>query len=186
MSSQGNVQLACRLLDALNRADWVGCRSVLSAQAVYEELGTGRRARGGHAAVRLLESWRRALPDLRAELSSVIAQGAHVAQRIVWFGTHSGPLELPGMMVPATGRFIRLEAVLWITVQGVAGREGADQDARVSRVTHCLDPVTLTAQLAPWTAHREKDVVAAERHSAPPHDPVLHANRGVYSSSPPL
>jgi steroid delta-isomerase-like uncharacterized protein len=55
-----------------------------------------------------------AFPDLNVEVAEQYEVGDHVISRVVWGGTHTGPL----MSIPATGRSYRAEAIIIDRVAG--------------------------------------------------------------------
>jgi steroid delta-isomerase-like uncharacterized protein len=137
MSPEVQTQLAHQLLDAFCKADWEAYRSMVTPDVTYEESGTGRRIKGVDAYLELLKGWHIAFPDISFEAIDAITQEAQVALRVLWKGTHNGPLQTPEMTVPATGRSIEVAAVMW----------SKSKDGRVSSIFHSLDVMGMMAQL---------------------------------------
>jgi len=137
MSPEAEVQLARQLLDVFCQADWSTYRTVVTPDVVYEESGTGRRIEGADAYLELLKGWHTALPDIRVEVVDAVAQENQAALRVVWRGTHRGPLQTPEMTIPATGRSIEVAAVVW----------HKSRDGQIASLFHSLDVMGMMAQL---------------------------------------
>lgn len=133
----GANEVATRILEAFNDADWEALRAGLTDDVVYVESGTGRRIEGADAYLALCEGWRRALPDVRGTVRRAVEDGGVVAQEVTWSGTHDGPLPTPDGDIPATGRPVSLEATLWVQTR----------DGLVAEVHHHLDVMALMAQI---------------------------------------
>ena len=137
MSPETQIQLARQLLNAFCTADWETYRTVVTPDVIYEESGTGRRIEGADAYLELLKGWHVALPDIRVEVISTVADEHQAALRILWRATHTGPLQTPEMTIPATGRAIEVSAVVWHQAR----------DGRIGSVFHALDVMGMMAQL---------------------------------------
>jgi steroid delta-isomerase-like uncharacterized protein len=133
----GANEVATRILEAFNDADWDAFRAGVTDDVVYVESGTGRRIEGADAYLALCEGWKRALPDVSGTVRRAIEGDEVVAQEVSWTGTHDGPLPTPNGDIPATGRPVTVEATLWTQT-----RDGA-----VSEVHHHLDVMALMAQI---------------------------------------
>lgn len=133
----GATEVATRMLEAFNDADWDAFRAEVSDDVVYVESGTGRRIEGADAYLALCEGWKRALPDVRGTVRRAVEGDGVVAQEVTWTGTHDGPLPTPNGDIPATGRPVSVEATLWVDAR----------DGRVSEVHHHLDVMALLAQI---------------------------------------
>lgn len=133
----GATEMATRMLEAFNDADWDAFRAEVSDDVVYVESGTGRRIEGADAYLALCEGWKRALPDVRGTVRRAVEGDGVVAQEVTWTGTHDGPLPTPNGDIPATGRPVSVEATLWVDAR----------DGTVSEVHHHLDVMALLAQI---------------------------------------
>lgn len=137
MSPETEVQLARQLLDVFCQADWSTYRTVVTPDVVYEESGTGCHLEGAEAYLELLKGWHMALPDIRVDVINAVAQEDQAALRVLWRGTHRGPLQTPEMTIPATGHSIEVAAVVW----------HQSRDGRIASIFHSLDVMGLMAQL---------------------------------------
>ena len=117
------TQAATDLTNAFNEADWDRARSMVAADVVYSETGTGRRVEGFDAYLELLKSWKQALPDVTGTIRTTLAGDGIVAQEILWEGTHTGPMQTPAGTLEATGARITTQGTLWITFDGDKVRE---------------------------------------------------------------
>ena len=133
----GATEVATRMLEAFNDADWDAFRAEVGDDVVYVESGTGRRIEGADAYLALCEGWKRALPDVRGTVRRAVEGDGVVAQEVTWTGTHDGPLPTPNGDIPATGRPVSVEATLWVDAR----------DGTVSEVHHHLDVMALLAQI---------------------------------------
>ncbi len=63
---------------------------------------------GPEAIVKAVSTTLEALPDLRVTVTNAFADGAHGFAEVVREGTNTGPIRLPGLSRPPTGRSVRL------------------------------------------------------------------------------
>jgi steroid delta-isomerase-like uncharacterized protein len=113
-------------------------RDLLAPDAVYDEVGTGRRVEGADAILEVNKGWKAALPDSQGTIEEAIACDDRVTLRITWSGTHSGPLPLPtgGQLAP-TNRQIKVPACQVCRVA----------DGKLVEAIHYFDMLTLLEQL---------------------------------------
>ena len=111
-------QKAEALIAAFNASDWTQFKAALAPNAVYEEPTTQRRTESAEAYVQLAQGWKQAFPDAKGTIRNVVSSGNTVVQEITWTGTHTGPLLMPGGTLPASGKPIDVQGVLWLTFQG--------------------------------------------------------------------
>ena len=137
MADNAAIAVANEMIDAFNAGDWARFRATVAADVAYEETGTGRRVEGADAYVALGQGWRDVFPDCTGAVERAVADGAVVAQEVIWAGTQRGPLPTPGGTVPATGRPIKVAGTLWYTMQ----------DGRATAIRHHLDVLTMLGQL---------------------------------------
>jgi steroid delta-isomerase-like uncharacterized protein len=131
------TQAAADLISAFNQADWDTLRTLVAADLVYAESGTGRRVESADAYFELLKGWKEAFPDGNGTILAAVTGDDIVAQRIRWEGTHTGPMQTPAGPVEATGSRISVEASAWHHFEGGTIRE----------IHHHLDVLTLLQQI---------------------------------------
>jgi steroid delta-isomerase-like uncharacterized protein len=137
MSEEG-ISAARRFTECYNAADWDGMRDLMATDAVYEEVGTGRRIEGPAAILDVNRAWKSALPDSQGTISEAFACDDRVVLRITWSGTQSGPLPLPtGGELPPTNRQISVPACQIVRVA----------DGKLVEAIHFFDMLTLLEQL---------------------------------------
>lgn len=142
MDTIAATEVATRLVESFNAADWEAFRADIDDDVVYLEAGTGRRIEGADAYLELCRGWREALPDVRGTVRRSL-EGGHVsALEVHWEGTHDGPLPTPEGTIPPTGRRVGIEATLWTEVR----------DGVVVEVHHHLDVMALMAQIGALTS----------------------------------
>ena len=135
--SKSLVQVAEAVLAAFNASDWPHFQVPLAPNVVYEEPTTQRRTEGADAYVQLVQSWKQAFPDAKGTIRNVVQSGNTVVQEITWTGTHTGPLLTPSGMLPASGKSIGVQAVVWYTFQSDT----------VQEVHHHLDVMSMLQQI---------------------------------------
>jgi len=124
-------------LDALGASKWDEYRAVLAPDAIYQEMATGLRANGADAYVEAIQGWKRAFPDLKANVLHAFAGPNEVLLEVEWTGTHRGALEGPLGVIPATGKQGIVRAAIIFTVA----------DERIVACRHYFDLLTMLRQL---------------------------------------
>ena len=75
MAEQDLINVARGLVDAFNRSDWDGCRAALTADSLYDEVGTSRRLQGVAQIIDCLQGWKEAMPDVKGTVTNTVANG---------------------------------------------------------------------------------------------------------------
>jgi steroid delta-isomerase-like uncharacterized protein len=104
MAEQDLIPAARGLVDAFNASDWDRYKTAMTSDCVYDEVGTSRILRGVGEIIRCFQEWKQAMPDVRGTVTNAWATGNTVVLEVTWKGTHTGPLQGPSGMVPATGK----------------------------------------------------------------------------------
>ena len=104
MAEQDLISAARGVVDAFNASDWERYKTALTADCVYDEVGTSRILRGVAEIVRCLQEWKQAMPDVKGTVTNARATGNTAVLEVTWKGTHTGPLQGPSGIVPATGK----------------------------------------------------------------------------------
>ncbi|HEY3079910.1 MAG TPA: ester cyclase [Chloroflexota bacterium] len=123
-TEQDVLRVARENIDAFSSGDRDRFRANLAADAVYDELATGRRVQGADKVTEVSWSWRQAFPDARGTITNALASGETAVLEILWEGTQTGALATPGGELPASGRRVRIPAVQVIRVSGGKLQEG--------------------------------------------------------------
>src|ERR1041385_5920286 len=108
-------------------------RSHLANDVIYSETGTGRRIEGADAYLELCHGWRDAFPDVVGTITDSAGGDGVAVLEIRWQGTHTGPLQTPAGIMPATGKRVAADASFWARFEGDRMRE----------LRHHLDVLTL-------------------------------------------
>ena len=137
MTEQNLIKVARELIDAFNAGDSERFKKHVAADAVYDEVGTQRKIRGVDGWVQAWEQWRHALPDVKGEITNVVASSNTVVQEITWQRTHSGPLQLPGGAIPPSGKRQITRASQLLVFEG----------NRVKECRHYFDMLSLLQQI---------------------------------------
>ena len=104
MDEQDLIPAARGAVDAFNASDWEDYKRAITSDCVYDEVGTSRILRGVGEIIRCFQQWKQAMPDVRGTVTNAWATGTTVVLEITWKGTHTGPLQGPSGIVPATGK----------------------------------------------------------------------------------
>ena len=104
MADQDAAQLATALVTAFNNSDWDAYRQNLTADSVYDEVGTSRRLQGVETIVEAMQGWKEAMPDVKGTVGNAMSAGNTAILEVSWTGTHTGPLQGPSGTIPATGK----------------------------------------------------------------------------------
>jgi len=104
MAEQDLIKVARGIVEAFNRSDWEACKAALTADSVYDEVGTSRRLQGVGQIIQALQGWKGAMPDVKGAVTNALATGNTAVLEVTWQGTHTGPLPSPRGTLPATGK----------------------------------------------------------------------------------
>jgi steroid delta-isomerase-like uncharacterized protein len=110
-------RVASELISAFNNADWDRLRTLIAPDLSYAENGTRRTADSADAYLDLLKATKQAFPDLTGTTEATATNDDTIAQRILWEGTHTGVLEIPGWPGPSGNR-IRVVCSAWSRFDG--------------------------------------------------------------------
>lgn len=108
--TQALIDAAKAPVTAYGDKNWMAVRASIAPDCSYDEVATSRKMQGPEAIVACWQGWAAAMPDSKATIHQALASGTMVMLEVTWRGTHTGPLELPTGMVPATNRTIELRA----------------------------------------------------------------------------
>ena len=116
--SQASLESARGFIQAYNQADWGQLEALLTPDSVYDELGTGRRAQGGHEILDLYKGWKRAMPDSEGTVTSAVDGGDTAVLEVTWNGTFTGPWATPQGDVEPTAKHQTSRACIVLTFEG--------------------------------------------------------------------
>jgi steroid delta-isomerase-like uncharacterized protein len=136
-SHQQPVDSAKAPLIAFNDKNWNAVRAGVTADVLYDEVATNRKAQGVDEVIRLWQGWAMAFPDAKAEIHSAIPADGTVVVEVTWRGTHKGPLPTPEGALAPTGKRIEVRACFVVELAG----------DKVERERHYFDMATLMHQL---------------------------------------
>jgi steroid delta-isomerase-like uncharacterized protein len=131
------VMNASRLLEqwikAFNQGDALGAQKLFAANAVLEEIGTGRTMKKEEIPAAVFLGWRAAFPDASGKVIRIIVSRNVAAGESVWTGTHKGEL----MGKTATNQKVMVHAVAIITAE----------DGLITHLRHYVDIAGMMKQL---------------------------------------
>lgn len=122
---------------AYNDKNWDKLKAVFAEKGVYDEKGTGRRIQGIGQIIEAFQGWGKAIPDSKATFVAEYASGDTAVLEVVWKGVHTGPLQTPTGIIPASNKRIEVPACQVFKVEG----------GKVTSFTHYFDMVTLLTQI---------------------------------------
>src|ERR1700730_10909462 len=102
--SQATVDAARGLIQAFNQADWSRLETLLAPDSLYDEVGSGRQARGAREIADIFQGWKRAMPDAEGTVTSSVDGGDTAVLEITWNGTFTGPWATPEGEIEPTGK----------------------------------------------------------------------------------
>lgn len=134
--------------------NWEPYKAALASDVSYEEIATGRRAKGPDAYIELVKRWKTAFPDLAAKLVGGLVQDDRAFVEVEWTGTQSGPLETPFGIIQPTNKSGSVRAVLAIKFK----------DGKIVENRHYFDVLTVLMQsgFAPFAATPQPAAKAAQ------------------------
>jgi steroid delta-isomerase-like uncharacterized protein len=137
VSQQHLIDAAKAPILAYNDKDWDALRThLLSSDFVYDEVATGRKARGADV-IPLWQGWAGAFPDSKATVDNALATDNAVILEVTWRGTHKGQLQTPGGPIDATENRIEIRACFVVEMSG----------DRIKQERHYFDMGTILQQL---------------------------------------
>ncbi len=104
MTEQDLIKTARSVVDAFNDNAWDRFGSLMTANTLYNEVGTHRRLHGVAEISQGLQSWKEAMPDVKGTVTNAFANTDRAVLEVTWEGTHTGPLAGPGGTIPASGK----------------------------------------------------------------------------------
>jgi hypothetical protein len=113
-----HTQTITASITAYNDKNWSKAKDSLAADAVCDEKGTHRRIQGAGEIIEAWQSWAKAFPDSKATFVREFASGDTAVLEIVWKGVHSGPLQTPTGIIPASNKSIEMPACQVVQVEG--------------------------------------------------------------------
>jgi steroid delta-isomerase-like uncharacterized protein len=131
------IEIAKAAVTAYNEKDWNKTRDLLAADAVYDEKATNRRLEGAGQVIEAFQGWANAFPDSKATFIREFASGDTAVLELVWKGVHTGPLQTPTGVIPASNKPIEMPACEVFRVEG----------EKIKSSSHYFDMLTLLKQI---------------------------------------
>jgi steroid delta-isomerase-like uncharacterized protein len=131
------IEIAKASITAYNEKDWSKAKDMLAADAVYDEKGTHRRIQGADDIIGAFQGWANAFPDSKATFVSEFASGDTAVLELVWKGVHTGPLQTPTGIIPASNKPVEMPACQVVQVEG----------GKIKSATHYFDMLTMLTQI---------------------------------------
>jgi steroid delta-isomerase-like uncharacterized protein len=131
------IEIAKASIAAYNDKDWSKAKDMLAADAVYDEKGTHRRIQGADDIIGAFQGWANAFPDSKATFVSEFGSGDTAVLELVWKGVHTGPLQTPTGIIPASNKPVEMPACQVIQVDG----------GKIKSASHYFDMLTMLTQI---------------------------------------
>jgi steroid delta-isomerase-like uncharacterized protein len=131
------IEIAKAAVTAYNEKDWNKTRDLLAADAVYDEKASNRRLEGAGQIIEAFQGWANAFPDSKATFIREFASGDTAVLELVWKGVHTGPLQTPTGVIPASNKPIEMPACEVFRVEG----------EKIKSSSHYFDMLTLLKQI---------------------------------------
>jgi steroid delta-isomerase-like uncharacterized protein len=131
------IEIAKDGITAYNDKDWRKAKDMLFADAVYDEKGTHRRIQGAGEIIEAWQGWAKAFPDSKATFVGEFASGDTAVLELVWKGVHTGPLQTPTGIIPASNKPIEIPACQVVQVEG----------GKIKNASHYFDMLTMLTQI---------------------------------------
>ena len=131
------IEIAKAALTAYNDKDWSKAKDTLAADAVYDEKGTHRRIQGSGEIIEAWQGWAKAFPDSKATIVREFASGDTAVLELVWKGVHTGPLQTPTGIIPASNKPLELPACQVFQIEG----------GKVTNFSQYFDMLTMLTQI---------------------------------------
>jgi len=138
------IEIAKASITAYNEKDWGKAKDLLAADAVYDEKGTHRRIQGDGNIIDAFQGWANAFPDSKATFVSEFGSGDTAVLELVWKGVHTGPLQTPTGIIPASNKPVEMPACQVIQVEG----------GKIKSASHYFDMLTMLTQIGAGAALR--------------------------------
>ncbi len=134
---QNVIETAKAATVAYNDKNWDKVKAAFAENSVYDEKGTGRRIQGVKQIIETWQGWGKAIPDSKATFVAEHASGDTAVLEVVWKGVHTGPLQTPTGIIPASNKRIEVPACQVLKIEG----------GKVKSFTHYFDMATLLTQI---------------------------------------
>ena len=131
------IEIARAIIIAYNEKNWNKVKDMLAADAVYNEKGTHRQIQGVGEIIEAWQGWAKAFPDSKATFVREFASGDTAVLELVWKGVHTGPLQTPTGIIPASNKTIEMPACEVVQVEG----------GKVKSASHYFDMLTMLTQI---------------------------------------
>jgi steroid delta-isomerase-like uncharacterized protein len=131
------IEIAKASITAYNEKDWGKAKDLLAADAVYDEKGTHRRIQGAGEIIDAFQGWANAFPDSKATFVNEFASGDTAVLELVWKGVHTGPLQTPTGIIPASNKPVEMPACQVVQVEG----------GKIKSASHYFDMLTMLTQI---------------------------------------
>ena len=119
MTDQQLNNLAQAPMLAFNKRDWDGVRSCTTADFAWEDIAANRKIEGVEQVIEAWQAWIVAFPDIHANvLNSFVCEANVVCDETIVSGTHTGPMQTPDKVIPATGKRVEVRTCRIIEFEG--------------------------------------------------------------------
>lgn len=103
-----NLELTRKIHDSFSANNFEACLSIADENVKIMAHAFGMEFNGKSEFNAFMQGFKQAFPDMNLKHVTELCQGDHVAIEMTATGTHSGPLQTPNGIIPATGKAVVL------------------------------------------------------------------------------
>lgn len=127
-----------KAIAALNAHDPAAFAALYSQDAVVYTSAAPEAVRGRAAIEEDVRQWVTAMPDMAVQVEELVVDGSTAAMRLLFTGTHTGPLTTPAGEVPPTGKRVSVPMAVFT---------GRDESGMNDAEHRYLDMASMAQQL---------------------------------------
>ena len=106
METQDLLDLAQKSMQAFNARDWDRFAQLHARDAVYDEVGSGRKVTGRNDIIQAVRGWTEAFSDMKGTITQRVASDDLVACAVTFEGTQDGELVTPAGPVHPSNKHV--------------------------------------------------------------------------------
>jgi steroid delta-isomerase-like uncharacterized protein len=118
MSTEGVARIDDRMMSAWAAHDVEGVLEMLADDFAWTDLTVREPMRTKEEARRYVQGWFTAFPDMQVKQTNRVLGEDSVGAELEFTGTNTGPLEMAGNQIPATGKGIVARGAYFARIDG--------------------------------------------------------------------
>ena len=138
MTDQQLINISQAPMLAFNKKDWGGVRTSTTADFVYEDIAANHKIEGIDQVIETWQAWTVVCPDMHGSFVNHFVYGSNiVCDEFLVCGTHTGPMQTPDGVIPATGKSVEIRSCRIVEIEG----------DKVKSIRQYYDMMTMMQQL---------------------------------------